>query len=96
MRYFAQYDETGRLVAIGTGSVGHEITEEEYNHLMEEIHAKAELVDQLYAQEISIDEVPEVWREEVQRRVDERIENDKPENREISAEEALAIIVQGG
>ena len=30
MRYYAQYDESNKLIAIGTGSGGTEITEEEY------------------------------------------------------------------
>ena len=72
MKYFAQY-ENGILTAIGTGCGGTEITEAEYNALLSEIREKADLVDKLYSGEITIDEVPVEWREEIQRRVDERI-----------------------
>lgn len=72
MRYYAQYNGTGKLIAIGTGYGGTEITEAEYNALLSEIREKADLVDKLYRGEITIADVPEAWREEIQRRVDER------------------------
>lgn len=72
MRHFAQYNESGKLIAIGTGSGGTEITESEYNDLLSMIREKAALVDKLYIGEITISEVPEDWQEEIQRRVDER------------------------
>ena len=34
MRYYAQYNDNGKLIAIGTGSGGTEITEAEYNALL--------------------------------------------------------------
>ena len=73
MRYYAQYSESGKIFAIGTGPGGVEITEGEYTRLLAEIREKAALVDQLYTGEIAIADVPEAWREEIQRRVDERI-----------------------
>lgn len=79
MRYYAQYNESGKLLAIGTGLGGIEITEEEYNRLLMEIREKAALVDSLYNGEITIEEVPEQWREEIQRRVDERANEPEPE-----------------
>ena len=95
MRYYALY-ENNALVAIGTGYGGIEITEEEYNRLLSEIHTKASLVDQLYSGEITIDAVPTLWQEEIQRRVDERIELEGTlEEQELSAEEALDIILGG-
>ena len=96
MRHYAQYDENGKLIAIGTGYGGVEITEEEYNRLLSEIREKAALVDKLYRGEITIDEVPAEWQEEIQRRVNERIaaEGDA-EDQDIPAEEALAIILGG-
>ena len=72
MRYYAQYNDTGKLIAIGTGNCGTEITESEYNTLLAEIREKAALVDKLYGGEITLDEVPADWQEEIQRRVDER------------------------
>lgn len=77
MRYYAQYNENGKLVAIGTGNVGTEITKEEYDSLLSEIREKASLVDKLYSGEITIDSIKEEWQEEIQRRVNERIEAEK-------------------
>ena len=95
MRYYAKY-ENNRLIAIGTGAGGTEITKEEYDRLLAEIRTKAELVDKLYNEEITIAEVPTEWREEIQRRVDERIAMQGTlEEQDISAEEALSIIVGG-
>ena len=45
MRYYAQYTELGKLLAIGTGSGGTEITEAEYNTLLAETHEKAAFVN---------------------------------------------------
>ena len=97
MRYYAQYTESGTIIAIGTGSGGEEITEAEYNRLLTEIREKAALVNQLYNGEITIADVPEAWREEIQQRVDERIAAEgAAAEQDISAEEALDIILGGG
>lgn len=72
MRYYAQY-ENDKLIAIGTGLGGVEITKDEYDSLLAMIRQKADLVNKLYANEISINNVPTEWQEEIQRRVDERI-----------------------
>lgn len=77
---------------------GVEITEEEYNALLAEIREKAALANQLYKGEITIKAVPAEWREEIQRRVDERrdAENvDTGDDPELTAEEALEIIMGG-
>ena len=96
MRYCAQYDESNRLIAIGTGYGGTEITEAEYNALLSEIREKASLVDKLYSGEITIDEVPADWQEEIQRRVNEHISAEgSAEEQDISAEEALEILLGG-
>ena len=96
MRYYAKYNDSGSLLAIGTGNGGAEITEAEYNALLAEIREKAALVDKLYSGEITIDDVPNDWKEEIQRRVDERIQADgEAENQPISAEEAMDIILGG-
>ena len=96
MRYYAQYNDTGKLIAIGTGNGGTEITEAEYNALLSEIREKAALVDKLYSGEITIDAVPVDWQEEIQRRVDERIAAEgAAEEQDISAEEALDILLGG-
>lgn len=95
MRYYAQYYDN-KLIAIGTGPGGTEITEAEYNTLLSEIREKAALVDKLYSGEITIDDVPTDWQEEIQRRVAERIlaEGEAAEQ-PISAEEAMDIILGG-
>ena len=96
MRYYAQYNDSGKLIAIGTGYGGEEITEAEYNALLAEIREKAALVDKLYSGEITIDAVPAEWQEEIQRRVDERIAAEgSAEEQDISAEEALDILLGG-
>ena len=96
MKYYAQYNDSGKLIAIGTGNGGTEITEAEYNALLSEIREKASLVNRLYNGEITIDDVPTEWQEEIQRRVDERIAAEgAAEEQDLSAEEALNIILGG-
>ena len=95
MRYYKQ-TANNCIIAIGTGLGGTEITETEYNALLSEIREKASLVDKLYSGEITIDEVPADWQEEIQRRVDERIAAEvSAEEQDISAEEALEILLGG-
>lgn len=96
MRYYAQYNNYGKLIAIGTGYGGTEITEAEYNALLAEIREKAALANKLYNGEITIDAVPADWQKEIQRRVDERIAAEGiAEEQDISAEEALDILLGG-
>ena len=92
MRYYAQYNDTGKLIAIGTGYGGTEITEAEYNALLSEIREKAALVDKLYNGEITIDAVPVEWQEEIQRRVTERQEAEQAEPEETELEDAIAAL----
>ena len=92
MRYYAQYNDTGKLIIIGTGNGGTEITEAEYNALLSEIREKAALVDKLYNGEITIDAVPVEWQEEIQRRVTERQEAEQAEPEETELEDAIAAL----
>lgn len=93
MRYNAHYNDSGKLIAIGTGYGGTEITEAEYNALLSEIREKAALVDQLYSGEITLADVPEEWQEEIQRRVNERIAADgEAAQQDISGDELLSMI----
>ena len=97
MRHYMKNNQNGVLIAIGTGPGGVEITETEYNRLLSEIREKAALVDQLYKGEITLDDVPTDWQEEIQRRVNEHIAAEgAADERDISAEEALNIILGGG
>ena len=95
MRYYKRvYNDI--VIAIGTGYGGTEITEAEYNALLSEIREKAAFVNKLYGGEITIDEVPADWQEEIQRRVDERIAAEgTAEEQDISVEEALEILLGG-
>ena len=96
MRYFVKSDDNGIFKAVGIGNGGLEITKEEYDTLLTEIREKSVLADQLYNSEITIDAVPADWQEEIQRRVDERIAAEgAAEEQEISAEEALDILLGG-
>ena len=93
MRYYTQYNDSGKLIAIGTGNGGTEITEAEYNALLSEIREKAALVDKLYSGEITIDAVPTEWQEEIQRRVDERIAAEgEAAEQDISGDEFLSMM----
>ena len=93
MRYYAQYNESGKLVAVGTGPGGVEITEAEYNALLAEIREKAALVDKLYSGEITIADVPTDWQEDIQRRVDERIAAEgEAAQQDISADEFYSMV----
>lgn len=93
MKYYAQYNESGNIIAIGTGIGGMEITESEYNRMLSEIREKASLVNQLYNGDITIADVPEEWREEIQRRVEERIAAEgAADEQDISGEEFIAMV----
>lgn len=93
MRYYAQYNDSGKLLAIGTGYGGTEITKDEYDRLLTEIREKADLVNKLYSGEITIDDVPSEWQEEIQRRVNERIAADGEESeQDISGDELMSMM----
>ena len=93
MRYYAQYTDSGNLISIGTGPGGTEITETEYNAMLAEIREKAELVNQLYSGEITVEDVPSAWREEIQRRANERIAAEgEAAQQEISGDELLSML----
>ena len=96
MRYYAQYNESGKFLGIGTGSCGGiEITESEYNRLLTEIRQKAALMDSLYNGEITISDVPSEWQEEIQRRVNERISLEgEISEQEISSDEFYNMVEQ--
>lgn len=74
---------------------GIEITAEEYAAEIEIIKAKAEWTRKVFSGIANIEDVPDEWREEIQRRVEEQLTeiNDDPE---LTSEEALDIILGGG
>lgn len=93
VRYYAQYNDSGKLIAIGTGNGGTEITEAEYNALLSEIREKAAFVNKLYSGEITIDEVPSDWKEEIQRRVNKRIAAEgEAAEQPVSGDEFLSML----
>ena len=93
MRYYAQYNDSGNLVSIGTGSSGGtEITEAEYNTLLAEIRAKAQLVDDVYNGVKTLDDVPAEWRDEIQRRVTERQEAERAEPEQSEMDDMAAAL----
>lgn len=92
MRYYAQYNDSSKLIAIGTGLGGVEITEAEYNTLLAEIRAKAQLVDDVYNGVKTLDDVPAEWLDEIQRRVAERQEAEQAEPEETELEDAIAAL----
>lgn len=92
MRHYAEYDEAGKLIAIGVGLNGVEITEAEYNALLSEIREKSAYAEKLYAGEITADDVPEAWREEVQANVDALKAADEEAAQNISGDELLSMI----
>ena len=74
-----------------------EITAEEYTAICDEINKKGKLAKQLYYGEITIDDVPEEWREGVQTAVDALIAErgeyvPQPTESELAVDEALAIL----
>lgn len=91
MRFYAKYDRE-KLLYIGTGPGGTEITEAEYNTLLAEIRAKAQLVDDVYNGVKTLDDVPAEWRDEIQRRVTERQEAEQAEPEETELEDAIAAL----
>lgn len=98
MRYYKIIDSTGRLLAIGIGDDGEEITEAEYNALMAEIQAKSDYISKLADGTITANDVPAEWRTEVQTEAEAIIkarEEAANQPEEISAEEALGILLGG-
>ena len=95
IRYFKEYDENGRLLAIGAGDAlnGVDITKEEYDALAADIALASECAEKVYKGEMAIQDVPERLLDEVQMRVDEMTATLGPyDPDEISDAEALDII----
>ena len=74
---------------------GIEITVEEYAAELEIIKAKAEWTRKIGSGVADIADVPEEWREEIQRRAEEQL-TEISEDPELTSEEALDIILGGG
>ena len=97
MKYFANYDDTGRLLSLQRGNKGGvEITEEEYNRLITWILRINDLAHQVFTGDVSLADVAEEYKAEVLIRVEAMQEAaDAEQTEEISAEEAINIILEG-
>ena len=73
---------------------GVEITAEEYAAEFEIIKAKAEWTRKVFSGTANIEDVPYEWRKEIENNV-ANLQSSEEEVDEISAEEALAIIMGG-
>ena len=73
---------------------GIEITAEEYAAEIEIIKAKAEWTRKVFSGIANIEDVPDEWREEIENNV-ANLQSSEEEDDEISAEEALEIIMTG-
>lgn len=93
MRYY-KIIENGKLTRIGIGLDGVEITEEEYNQLLSEIHEKAALVDQVYSGEKTLVDVPADWREEIETRVNEHRAEEEAAQEEEATVVDLAVALE--
>ena len=85
MRYFVQYGKKNHIIAIGTGYGGTEITEAEYNEIMAIIQNHPTAEDKGYRLKADL-----TWEE-----YDLPPEPEPSDEDEISAEEALDIILGG-
>ena len=86
-----------KRIELSNCSSGQNITEAEYNTLLAEIRAKAQLVDDVYNGVKTLDDVPAEWRDEIQRRVTERQEAEaeaEPEQSEMD-DMAAALTLLG-
>ena len=97
MRYYAEYSESGKLLAIlsGDGIPATEISKEEYDQLLAEIREKSSYVNKVYSGPMTIDKVPEKWRAEVQKQVDERKADEESDAQSQISDEEFARMVEG-
>ena len=95
MAYFAIRNDSGDVVSFGMSSTKyqHEITEAEYLALKQEAEALNSYASAVYAEEMTLDDVPEEYQARVEKRVkamQEADDQDEPADPEV--EEALAIL----
>ena len=85
MRYFVQYNDSGTLLAIGTGPGGVEITESEYNEIMAVIQNRPQADGKGYRLKTDL-----TWEE-----YDLPPEPEPSDGDELSDAEALNILMGG-
>lgn len=95
MKYYAKY-ENGVLTALGTGTVsgGTEITEAEYSELLAEVRVKASLLSRVCSGELDLDGVPAEWRDEIERRAEERLAAEAAAEEEEATADDLAAALE--
>ena len=69
-KYYITCDGENVTLGCGNSLGGEEITEQEYCERLAEVQAKTAYVSKLDTGEITIENVPALWQEEVQRRVE--------------------------
>lgn len=84
-RYYVQYNDSGALLAIGTGPGGVEITEDEYNAIMDVIRNRPAAEGKGYRLKADL-----TWEE-----YDLPPEPELSDDDEISTDEALNILLGG-
>ena len=72
-KYYVIRNDGNLALGCGDSLGGEEITKEEYDALLTEVRVKTALVNNLYSGNITIEDIPTEWQEEIQRRVDDRI-----------------------
>lgn len=99
MRYFINYADDGRVTEVGIGLDGIEITQSEYEEQAVIIDQKNELMNELYRGEITENDIPAEWRDEVVTQTEQLIayygeyhKDDVDAVAEETANEALAIL----
>lgn len=96
-RYYAEYSDSGKLLAIlsGDGIPATEISKEEYDQLLAEIREKASYVDDVYKGAMTIDQVPEKCRAEVQKQVNQRKADEEAAAQSQISDAEFARMVEG-
>lgn len=95
MKYFAIYDDDGTLKAFGGADASNvigEITEAEYNALVQEQETLYSYADAVYNGEMAMETVPEKYRTRVEVIVAELEANASEDPADPEVDEALAIL----
>lgn len=95
MKYFAIRDESGEVISFGTTTAKntpYEITEAEHLVLKQEAETFNGYVNAVYSGEMSIEDVPEEYRADVEARIAEMKEADNQPEPVDPIDEALAIL----
>ena len=97
-KYYVIRNGDTLILGCGNGLGGEEITKEEYDALLQEVRVKISLTNNLYDGKITLEDVPTEWKEEIQKRVDDRIkaEAEAKENAEPTIEDYQRALAELG